>query len=201
MPAFASGHGAPAWAGVILSVWAAASAVGGLLYGSRAWRTPLGSVYVRLALVLPLGFLPALLAGSVATMALLIIPAGLLIAPLGAAGNQLVSDLAPPGAVTEAYAWPVTALILGFSVGTSLGGTIVETLDWRACFLAASLRGAARRRAGRGAPRDAAHRRHAGVSAASTDVALSVPETRTRGSRYGSLRAVAAPGSSLVAPR
>ena len=139
MPAFASGHGAPAWAGVILSVWAAASAVGGLLYGSRAWRTPLGSVYVRLALVLPLGFLPALLAGSVATMALLIIPAGLLIAPLGAAGNQLVSDLAPPGAVTEAYAWPVTALILGFSVGTSLGGTIVETLDWRACFLAASL--------------------------------------------------------------
>ena len=71
-------------------------------------------------------------------MALLIVPAGLLIAPLGAAGNQLVSILAPRGAVTEAYAWPVTALILGFSVGTSLGGTIVEAFDWRACFLAAA---------------------------------------------------------------
>ena len=138
MPAFSAEYGAPAWAGVILAVWAAASATGGLAYGARAWGLPVGSVYVRLALVLPLGFLPALLATSVATMALLIIPAGLLIAPLGAAGNQLVSDLAPPGAVTEAYAWPVTALILGFSIGTSLGGTLVEALDWRACFLAAS---------------------------------------------------------------
>jgi MFS family permease len=139
MPAFAGEHGAPAWAGVLLSSWAAASAVGGLLYGARAWTRPVSAVYLWLAALLPLGFLPALLAPSVAAMALLIVPAGLLIAPIGAAGNHLVGELAPPGAVTEAYAWPVTALIAGFAAGTALGGMLVEGWDWHACFIAASI--------------------------------------------------------------
>jgi MFS family permease len=142
LPAFASEHGAPEWAGALLSVWAAASAIGGLTYGARTFRTPLPSVYVLLAALLPLGFLPALAAPSVAVMALLILPAGLLIAPLGAAGNQLVGEVAPEGAVTEAYTWPVTAIIAGFAAGTAVGGSLVESLDWHACFVAASLAGA-----------------------------------------------------------
>ena len=75
-------------------------------------------------------------------MALLIVPAGLLIAPLGAAGNQLVGQVAPAGAVTEAYTWPVTAMIAGFALGTAVGGALVEGIDWRACFVAAALAGA-----------------------------------------------------------
>jgi MFS family permease len=139
LPAFASEHGAPEWAGALLSVWAAASAIGGLTYGAQTFRMPLVSVYLRLAALLPLGFLPALAAPSVALMALLILPAGLLIAPLGAAINQLVGEIAPAGAVTEAYTWPVTALIAGFAAGTAVGGSLVESLDWHACFVAASL--------------------------------------------------------------
>jgi MFS family permease len=139
LPAFATEHGAPEWAGALLSVWAAASAVGGLTYGARTFRVPLASVYVRLAALLPLGFLPALASSSIALMALLILPAGLLIAPLGAAGNQLVGEVAPAGAVTEAYTWPVTAMIAGFAAGTAVGGSLVESLDWHACFVAASL--------------------------------------------------------------
>src|SRR5215207_3157401 len=121
LPAFAKHHGAPAWAGVLLSIWALASAVGGLTYGARNWRVPIDVVYLRLAA--------------------LILPAGLLIAPLGAAGNQLVGQVAPAGAVTEAYTWPVTALIAGFAVGTAAGGALVEGVDWRACFAAAALAG------------------------------------------------------------
>ncbi len=139
MPAFAGEHGAPEWAGVLLSSWAGASAVGGLAYGARAWKRPVSAVYLRLAALLPLGFLPALLAPSVAAMAVLIVPAGLLIAPIGAAGNHLVGELAPAGAVTEAYAWPVTALIAGFAAGTAIGGTLVEAWSWHACFVAAAL--------------------------------------------------------------
>jgi MFS family permease len=139
LPAFATEHGAPEWAGVLLSVWAAASAVGGLVYGARTFRKPLSTVYVSLAALLPLGFLPALASSSVVLMALLILPAGLLIAPLGAAGNQLIGEVAPAGAVTEAYTWPVTAMIGGFAAGTAVGGSLVESLDWHACFVAASL--------------------------------------------------------------
>jgi MFS family permease len=142
LPAFASEHGAPAWAGALLSVWAAASAVGGLAYGARSFAAPLPTVYLRLAALLPLGFLPALAAPSVAVMALLILPAGLLIAPLGAAGNQLVGEVAPAGAETEAYTWPVTALLTGFAAGTAVGGALVEHVDWHACFVAAALTGA-----------------------------------------------------------
>jgi MFS family permease len=141
LPAFAKQFGAPEWAGVLLAVWAAASAVGGLAYGARNWRLPLSSLYLRLAALLPLGFLPALAAPSVAAMAFLIVPAGLLIAPLGAAGNQLVGQIAPRGAVTEAYTWPVTALIAGFAIGTATGGALVEAVDWHACFIAAALAG------------------------------------------------------------
>ncbi len=141
LPAFASEHGAPAWAGALLSVWAAASAIGGLAYGARTFTAPLPTVYLRLAALLPLGFLPALAAPSIAAMAVLIVPAGLLIAPLGAAGNQLVGEVAPPGAETEAYTWPVTAMLAGFAAGTAVGGTLVEHVDWQACFVAAAATG------------------------------------------------------------
>ena len=72
-------------------------------------------------------------------MALLILPAGLLIAPLGAAGNELIARVAPAGAATEAYAWPVTAILVGFAAGTAVGGALIEASDWRACFVAAAV--------------------------------------------------------------
>ena len=70
-------------------------------------------------------------------MALLIIPAGLLIAPLGAAANQIVGTVAPAGAVTEADSWPTTFLIAGFAAGTATGGHLAEHVSWEACFVAA----------------------------------------------------------------
>ncbi len=70
-------------------------------------------------------------------MALLIIPAGLLIAPLGAAANQIVGTVAPAGAVTEAYSWPTTFLIAGFAAGTAIGGHLAEHVGWESCFVAA----------------------------------------------------------------
>jgi MFS family permease len=138
LPAFATEHGTRELAGVLLATWSVGSVLGGLAYGARAWRRPLGSVYLGLSLLLPLGYLPALIAPSVATMALLILPAGLVIAPLGAAGNQLIERVAPAGAVTEAYAWPITAILIGFAGGTAAGGGLVEAYDWRACFVAAA---------------------------------------------------------------
>jgi MFS family permease len=138
LPAFAQEHGTRELAGVLLATWSVASVAGGLLYGARAWPGSLGSVYLWLSVLLPLGYFPALLAPSVAAMALLILPAGLLIAPLGAAGNELIGRVAPAGAATEAYAWPVTAILVGFAAGTAVGGSLIETADWRACFLAAA---------------------------------------------------------------
>jgi MFS family permease len=139
LPAFAEEHGAAELAGVLLAAWSIASVAGGLVYGARTWRRPLGSIYVWLSVLLPLGYLPALLASSIPAMALLILPAGLLIAPQAAACNQLIDRVAPAGAVTEAYAWPVTATLIGFAPGTALGGLLVEEVGWHACFAAAAV--------------------------------------------------------------
>jgi MFS family permease len=139
LPAFAQEHGAAELAGVLLATWSVGSAIGGIAYGGRSWPGSLASIYVWLSLLLPLGYLPALLATSIPAMALLILPAGLLIAPQAAACNQLIGRLAPPGAVTEAYAWPVTATLLGFAPGTAVGGVLVEQVGWHACFAAAAL--------------------------------------------------------------
>jgi len=139
LPAFAEEHGSTELAGVLLATWAVGSAVGGLLYGAFTWPGSLASVYLWLSVLMPIGVLPALLASSIPAMALLILPAGLLIAPQAAASNQIIGDLAPPGAVTEAYAWPVTATLLGFAPGTALGGVLVEEVGWQACFVAAAI--------------------------------------------------------------
>jgi len=136
LPAFAGEHGSAALGGVLLAAWAAGSAAGGLFYGSRSWGS-LQRTYLILAALLPLGFLPAHAAPSVAAMAVLILPAGMAIAPLIAAANQLAGQVAPPGAVTEAYTWPITALIAGFSAGAAVGGALIEAADWHASMLAA----------------------------------------------------------------
>jgi MFS family permease len=139
LPGFAESHGQRELAGVLLATWSVGSLLGGLVYGAITWRRPLASVYVWLSALLPLGFLPALLAPSIPAMAILITTAGLLIAPQAAACNQLIGSVAPAGAVTEAYAWPVTATLVGFAPGTAIGGALVEHSGWQWCFVAAAL--------------------------------------------------------------
>jgi MFS family permease len=131
LPAFADSEGEAALGGVLIAVWSAGSLAGGLLYGARARRRPLEQVHLLLALALPFGFLPVLAAPSVAVMALLVIPAGLCIAPLIATRNELVGNVAVAGARTESYTWPVTALVGGISLGSALAGTLVESGGWR----------------------------------------------------------------------
>jgi MFS family permease len=138
LPAFSEVHGNPTFAGVLIAVWSAGSALGGILYGARAWRGPLGRRYAKLALLLPIGYLPLAAAPSLLAMIPLSFLAGLCIAPTLTAGNQAAGDVAPPGAETEAYTWPVTSLVVGLAMGSWAAGAIVEAIDWRAAFLASA---------------------------------------------------------------
>ncbi len=140
LPAFAEDHGARALAGVLLSAWSLASAAGGLWFGARypTSTRPLAATFVLLALLLPFAYLPLAVAPSIPVMALMLLPAGMCIAPLLSAGNLLVTDVAPEGVATEAYTWPITSLIVGLAVGNAAAGAIIEAADWRVAFLAAS---------------------------------------------------------------
>lgn len=136
IPAFADAEGRPELAGVLIAVWSIASAAGGLAYGARARRSSLLQVHLRAAVLLPLGFLPVVLATSPGLMALLVLPAGVFIAPLIATRNELAGRVAPRGAETEAFTWPLTALVSGIAVGAASAGVLVDASGWRTAVLA-----------------------------------------------------------------
>ena len=137
VPAFSHDESRAELAGVLLATWALGSAVGGLVYGARTRRSPLVLVHHRLTLLFPIGILPLVAAPSMPVMALLLVPAGMFIAPIIATRNELASRAAPPGTKTEALTWPLTALVGGIALGAAAGGALIDASDWRTAALAA----------------------------------------------------------------
>jgi MFS family permease len=137
VPAFSDAHGAAERAGLLLAVWSAGSAIGGIVYGAMR-RPPLQRVHITVTVLLPLSLLPLAIAPSVAAMALLVIPAGMFIAPLLATRNELIGHVAPDDARTEAYTWPQTAFVGGIAIGAALAGAIVELSGSTLAFVVAS---------------------------------------------------------------
>jgi predicted MFS family arabinose efflux permease len=138
LPAFSQSEGSKEMAGVLLAVWSAASGASGLVYGARVRQASLDSVHLRFACLLPLGIAALLVASSPLTMALLVILAGIPIAPLIASRNQLVGRVSLPGTATEAFTWPLTALVAGVSLGAAAAGALVEASSWTAGVLLAA---------------------------------------------------------------
>ena len=137
VPAFAAEHGSAETGGVLLAALSAGSLVGGLVYGARAWP---GSPARRLAaLMLALGAGIALLAvaRSDAMLAVLLLLAGLLLAPATVVGSTLLDTVAPPGTVTEAFSVMVMAIVAGTAAGNALGGALVDAVSYEATVLTA----------------------------------------------------------------
>ena len=130
LPAFSEEAGDAALAGLLLALWSAASGVGGLIFGARQSRRELLDTYLVIGLVFPLACLPLIAASSPLSMALLVLLAGAPIAPLITTRNELISQAAPHGTGTEAFTWLMTALIAGLSLGTAIGGAVIEAAGW-----------------------------------------------------------------------
>ncbi|WP_432526003.1 MFS transporter [Kineococcus auxinigenes] len=112
--------------GVLFAAIASGSAVGGLLYGSRSWRSA-----DRLRLVVTLAGFGTLLvalsasAGSGAPLPLLLAAlfvTGLFISPNLIAAQHLVDDLVPVHRMGEAQAWLSTAITAGAAIGNAVAG-------------------------------------------------------------------------------
>jgi predicted MFS family arabinose efflux permease len=138
VPAFSEEEGSKALAGVLLAVWSCGSGAAGLAWGARAASFPLLQSHLRFAWLLPLAIAPLALATSPLTMGFLVVLAGLPIAPLIASRNQLVERVTPPGTATEAYTWPLTALVGGVSLGAAASGSVVEASSWTTAVLVAT---------------------------------------------------------------
>ena len=139
LPAFSTAEGNEELAGVLLAVWSAASAAAGLAWGARGGGgVSLLDAHLRFAWLLPLAVAPLALAGAPLTMALLAVVAGLPIAPLIASRNQLVDRFSLPGTATEAFTWPLTALVSGVALGAACSGAVTEASGWSTSVLVAT---------------------------------------------------------------
>lgn len=132
MPAFAVEHGEKAeLAGILLSVMAVGSVLGGVWYGARQWSSPVVERFIVLHVVLAVGTLPLLVATSIPVMAVMAAIAGLALAPSAAAAYLLIDHVAPPGTTTEATTWMMTANVAGAAAGAALAGVVVEASNAR----------------------------------------------------------------------
>lgn len=132
VPAFAESEGSRGDAGWLFALWAAGSLAGGLWYGARDWRLSSRRRYLVLSGALALGMAPLPLAGSLPVFALLIVVAGLSLAPVTAAAYSVIEELAAEGSVTETFAWQVVGYVLGGACGAWLAGVLVDALSVQA---------------------------------------------------------------------
>jgi MFS family permease len=137
LPAFATAHGSPGRAGLLIAVWALGSGAGALIYGARIWPGPLARRWLACATLLGGALLLPLAASSIGVLLALLLPTGAFIAPTIASSSQLMGGLAPPGMATEAYAWNSTAIVVGAAAGSAVAGALVEASTWRAAVAAA----------------------------------------------------------------
>lgn len=116
-------NGELAWTGLVVIVWSAASAVGGLVYGAltRSVRQVTLMAWLGL-LTIPIG----LAGGTWWSLMLVLVPAAFLCAPTIAATGEEVARLAPPAARGEATGLQSSAFTLGSAVGAPLVGFVVD---------------------------------------------------------------------------
>ncbi|GIF74781.1 MFS transporter [Asanoa siamensis] len=126
IPAHAAVEGHADEAGLLIAVWSIGSIVGGLWYVSRTFRTPPWRQYGILMLLNVVGFGVLLLQQNLWSLAVLLVFAGLFVAPTTTLEFTLVAQLAPEEARAEAFTWVNTSVYLGFAGGSALAGTALS---------------------------------------------------------------------------
>jgi MFS family permease len=118
--------GSPEAASFSLAAWAAASAVGGLWYGSRTWRRPPGQRYLALLALLVLACAPMAATSSLLALGATVALVGLVLAPLESSAYVLAAELAPPGTLTESATWMNTAINVTGAAGLAVAGALID---------------------------------------------------------------------------
>ncbi len=117
----------------VFAVWGVASGVGGLVYG--AMRRGASSPLVLLAW-LSVATVPLAVATTPLLLLVLVVPAGVLVAPTLSASADGVSRRTLDRNRGEAMGWHGTSTTAGFSLGAPLAGAMADTVGpWTAFVL------------------------------------------------------------------
>ncbi|MGW0806274.1 MFS transporter [Nonomuraea sp. NPDC002799] len=125
--AFAEEHGAKWASGFLLACFAGGSMVSGLWFGSRNWRIPLRTRFVRALALFVVGLAPIMFIDVLWIMAAALFLGGFAISPTLITGFSITERLVPPSLLTEGMAWISTAIGFGVALGAWAGGRLTET--------------------------------------------------------------------------
>lgn len=132
--AFAEEAGHEPLAGAILGIFALGSLISGLLYGAKHWLSALWKRFALGMVLLAIGVTLFVFVTSLPVLAVVMFVTGFAIAPTLINGNNLVQLLVPPSQLTEGLTWVGTALGVGVSIGTSIGGQRIDAAGAHAGF-------------------------------------------------------------------
>jgi len=125
--AYATETGDPAFAGVLLGVMSAGSALGGLAYGSRSWHLPLVRQFAVTLAIMGAGLALLAVPWGQWTFVLFCAAAGVIMAPALIIQSILIAKTARAEHSTEAFTWSTSALLGGVGIGLAGGGGLLET--------------------------------------------------------------------------
>jgi len=109
--------------GIVLAIWSVASFSGGLAFG----HLPLGPwALARRTLVIAVGTLLAAFAWDFWSLSLLLVIAGVCIAPALAALSAMVSVSVRFSDTAEAYGWVGTGQLIGAAAGAAVAGFVID---------------------------------------------------------------------------
>jgi predicted MFS family arabinose efflux permease len=137
--AFTEQAGQAGASGLVLALWAVGSMLGGLVFGARHWQVPLARQVMVLTGVLALVLLPVPFLGTIPVLTVFTFVAGVSVAPALIAIFSLTERLVPPALLTEGLTWSNSGLAIGFSVGTSAAGAVVDAFGTTWAFALAIL--------------------------------------------------------------
>lgn len=133
--AFAEERGHQAYAGGLLALWALGSLLSGVVTGAIGWRrgparrVRFGSAAMAGAMV------PLFFVGSIPLMGLVLLVAGVAIAPTMVATLSLTERTVPAARLTEGMAIMQTGLVAGVAPGAALSGIVVDQHGASAAYL------------------------------------------------------------------
>ena len=123
--AVADERGDKGFSSVVLAAFAAGSMLAGLAYGARAFAWTFSRRLVLFAGLMCLLEAPALFATNLWALAAVMFVAGSATAPMLITSLSLTQQLVPPAFITEGMAVAITGILVGISIGTSVGGWAV----------------------------------------------------------------------------
>jgi MFS family permease len=142
VPIFATAHGAPAAAGLLIAALSVGGIAGAAIYGSVRWRAAPAR---RLALLLGLMTIwlgLAIAADTLLLLGVLLLLAGVPLNPALATFSLLIDEHVPPGAAAEAFGWLSTAIAGGTGAASAVAAVVAHRHDAQAAFAVAAIAGA-----------------------------------------------------------